>query len=200
MLDPIVGFLQALSVNLSIGLSALVVGLMVGFLTAFVRLSTHPLSARSMNFVMGILRAVPSYVLMVVGAAIFSTSNTFAMFDAQTAALLALFLALLAGTVSSCSDACVTFLQCRAQGKYAQAWLIIPSAFQIFIVAVMTSGVGVAIGVQEAVYYTLSLAETYESRTDRILLVVVVMLFFAAILASAKYLVGLASKRFLTRL
>ncbi len=199
MLDHLLGFLNALTVNFSVGLLTLFVGLFLGFVTAAVRLAPNRLSAQTMNVVIGILRAVPSYVLMVVAAAIFTSADALGALSSQNAALIALFLALLAGTVSSCSDACVTFLQYRAQGRMEQAWLIVPNTFQIFIVAVMSSGVGAAIGVHEAVHYTLALAETYESRLDRIILVVIVILFFAAILASAKYMVGRASARLLAR-
>lgn len=197
MLDHLLGFLNALTVNLSIGLLVLFVGLCLGFVTAAIRLAPNRLGAQAMNFFIGILRAVPSYVIMVVMAAILTSTDALGMSGSQTAALLALFLALLAGSISSCSDACVTFLQYRAQGRMDQALLIVPNLFQIFIVAVMSSGVGAAIGVHEAVHYTLALAETYESRMDRIILVASVILLFAAILTPTKYLVGRASARFL---
>jgi ABC-type amino acid transport system permease subunit len=199
MLDPLLGFLNALSVNLSIGLLALLVGLCLGFVTAAVRLAPNRLGAQAMNFFIGILRAVPSYVIMVVVAAILTSADALGMLGSQAAALIALFLALLAGTVSSSSDACLTFLQYRAQGRMEQACLIVPNAFQIFIVAVMSSGVGAAIGVHEAVHYTLALAETYDSREDRIVLVLVVILFFAVILACTKYVVARASARLLAQ-
>jgi hypothetical protein len=198
MLDHLLGFLNALTVNLSIAFLVLLVGLCLGFVTAAIRLAPNRLGAQAMNFFIGILRAVPSYVIMVVMAAILTSADALGMLGSQTAALLALFLALLAGSISSCSDAWVTFLQFRAQGRMEQALLIVPNAFQIFIVAVMSSGVGAAIGVHEAVHYTLALAETYESRVDRVILVASVILLFAAILTPTKYLVGRASARFLT--
>jgi len=197
MLDNLLGFLNALTVNLSIAFLVLLVGLCLGFVTAAIRLAPNRLGAQAMNFFIGILRAVPSYVIMVVMAAILTSADALGMLGSQTAALFALFLALLAGSISSCSDAWVTFLQYRAQGRMEQALLIVPNAFQIFIVAVMSSGVGAAIGVHEAVHYTLALAETYESRVDRIILVASVILLFAAILTPTKYLLGRASARFL---
>ena len=197
MLDNLLGFLNALTVNLSIAFLVLLVGLCLGFVTAAIRLAPNRLGAQAMNFFIGILRAVPSYVIMVVMAAILTSADALGMLGSQTATLFALFLALLAGSISSCSDAWVTFLQYRAQGRMEQALLIVPNAFQIFIVAVMSSGVGAAIGVHEAVHYTLALAETYESRVDRIILVASVILLFAAILTPTKYLLGRASARFL---
>jgi hypothetical protein len=197
VLDNLLGFLNALTVNLSIAFLVLLVGLCLGFVAAAIRLAPNRLVAQAMNFFIGILRAVPSYVIMVVMAAILTSADALGMLGSQTATLFALFLALLAGSISSCSDAWVTFLQYRAQGRMEQALLIVPNAFQIFIVAVMSSGVGAAIGVHEAVHYTLALAETYESRVDRIILVASVILLFAAILTPTKYLVGRASARFL---
>jgi hypothetical protein len=197
MLDNLLGFLNALTVNLSIGLLTLMAGLCLGFVTAAVRLAPNRLGAQAMNFFIGILRAVPSYVIMIVMIAILISTDALGMLVPETEALLALFLAMLAGSISSCSDAWVTFLQYRAQGRMEQSLLIVPNAFQIFIVAVMSSGMGAAIGVHEAVHYTLALAETYESRIDRIILVASVILLFAAILTPTKYLVGRASARFL---
>ena len=45
-----------------------------------------------MNVVIGILRAVPSYVLMVVAAAILTSADALGAFSSQNAALIALFL------------------------------------------------------------------------------------------------------------
>ncbi len=192
MFNHVLGFLQALAINLSVGLIVLVLGLMLGFVTAVARLGSSPIGSSLMNFFIGVLRAAPSYVLLFVALPILTAAK---MFGGEIVLLLALFLALLAGALASCSDACVTFLQYRAQGQTKQAWLIVPNIFQTFIVAVMTSGMGAAIGVHEAVHYTLTLADTFETRMERIILVGMVILFFAGILGFAKFLSTRLSSR-----
>jgi len=188
MLDQVLGFLQALTINLSIGLTVVVLALTIGFVTAVVRLGSFTLGSRSMNFLIGVLRTAPSYVLLFVVAATLKATTEPDTSGGTIIPLVALLLALLAGALASCSDACVTFLQYRALGQTKQAWLIVPNIFQVFIVAVMTSGTGAVIGVHEAVHYTLALADTYETRVERIVLVGVVILFFAGLLGFAKFL------------
>ena len=84
----------------------------------------------------------------------------------------------------------MTFLNYRARGELAQAWLVVPNVFQIFVITVMASSIGAALGVQEAVAFTLSLAQTYETRIERIALIICVIVFLAGILMSSKFLVA----------
>ena len=84
----------------------------------------------------------------------------------------------------------MTFLNYRARGELAQAWLVVTNVFQIFVITVMASSIGAALGVQEAVAFTLSLAQTYETRIERIALIICVIVFFAGILMSSKFLVA----------
>lgn len=199
MLDDVFGFLQALTVNLRIGLAALLIGLALGFVTAVIRHRGKGLMARAVGFLIGFLRAFPVYVLMFVAANVLASMAAFNAFDAGLSASVALIIALLAYTVSACSDACLTFLNHRARGYLTQAWLIVPNVFQIFVVTVMSSSIGAALGVQEAVAFTLALAETYETRIERIALILVVILFFAGMLRSSKFLVARSSALIIER-
>lgn len=190
MLDNLLGFFLAFTVNFRLGFVALFIGLVLGLLTAVIRCRTSGVSARFIGFLIGFLRAFPVYVLMFVAASLFSTMSLFTAFDAEFSASIAVIVALLAYTVSACSDACVTFLNFRARGELAQAWLVVPNVFQIFVITVMASSIGAALGVQEAVAFTLSLAQTYETRIERIALIICVIVFFAGILMSSKFLVA----------
>jgi ABC-type amino acid transport system permease subunit len=193
------GFFQAFTVNLRLGLVALLIGLVLGLLTAVIRCRTDGFSARFIGFLIGVLRAFPVYVLMFVAASIFSTMSLFNAYEAEFSASIAVIVALLAYTVSACSDACVTFLNFRARGQLAQAWLVVPNVFQIFVITVMASSIGAALGVQEAVAFTLSLAQTYEMRIERIGLIICVIVFFAGILMTSRFLVARAIHTILRR-
>jgi ABC-type amino acid transport system permease subunit len=199
MLDHLFGFFQALTVNFRLGLVALLIGLVLGLLTAVIRCRADGVSARFIGFLIGVLRAFPVYVLMFVAASLFSTMSLSNEYGAEFSASIAVIVALLAYTVSACSDACVTFLNFRARGQLAQAWLLVPNVFQIFVVTVMASSIGAALGVQEAVTFTLSLAQTYETRIERIGLIISVIVFFAVILMSSKFLAARAIHSILRR-
>lgn len=189
MLNDLYGFLQALMVNLQIGFIASALGFVLGFLAATVQYRFSGVGSRVAGFFIGLLRAFPIYVLMFVILNIFASTGILRAFSVETNASIALVLALLAYTISACADACLTFLRHRGLGQTAQAWLLVPNVFQIFVITVTSSSVGAAIGVQEAVTYTLSLAETYETHAQRIGLIVLVILFFAGLLGLSKLLV-----------
>jgi len=199
MLNDALGFLQALTVNLRIGFVTLLIGLAIGFIAATVRYRSTGFGSRVAGFLIGFLRAFPVYVLMFVAANLLASTGVFNAFSTERNASIALVVALLAYTISACSDACLTFIRHRALGQLTQAWLLVPNVFQIFVVTVMSSSVGAAIGVQEAVTYTLALAETYDTRLERIGLILLVILFFAGMLGSSKYLVAILSNRIRAR-
>lgn len=195
MLDNIYGFLQALTVNLKIGFIALFLGLVLGFLAALVRYRSTGFGGRIAGFFIGFLRAFPIYVLMFVLLNIVASTGIFGTRSSEATASIVLVLAMLGYTVSACADACLTFLRHRGLGETAQAWLLIPNVFQIFVITVTSTSIGAAIGVQEAVTYTLSLAETFEARAQRIGLIVLVILFFAGLLGLSKVLVETLTRR-----
>jgi ABC-type anion transport system duplicated permease subunit len=78
------------------------------------------------------------------------------------------------------SDAAQDAWQHYQQSDTAKALLLIPTLFRIFTILVMASSIGAAIGVQDAVTYTLSKAETIPDALDRIWLVLSATLFFVA--------------------
>lgn len=195
MLNDLYGFLQALMVNLQIGFIASALGFVLGFFAATVQYRFSGVGSRVAGFFIGFLRAFPIYVLMFVILNVLASTGTLSAFSVETNASIAVALALLAYTISACADASLTFLRHRSFGQSAQAWLLVPNVFQIFVIAVTSSSVGAAIGVQEAVTYTLSLAETYESRAQRIGLIVLVILFFAGFLGFSKMFVVKFTRR-----
>lgn len=179
-------FLQAFTINLRVGLLALVVGLLIGFVSATIRFRNKGATSRLTGFLIGFLRAFPVYVLMFVAVNLLAFLGTFEALSPNQAAEAALIVALSAYTISACSDASLTFLQHRASGQYAQAWLVVPNIIQIYVITVISSSVGAAIGLQEAVTFILNLSETLPTRGERILLVFMAILFFAAIMGTTR--------------
>ena len=64
-----------------------------------------------------------------------------------------------------------------------QALLFLPNLLRGFVVVVMSSGFGAAIGVSEAVGVTMQHAELLHSAGERIVLFVAVIAFFVAVFA-----------------
>ena len=179
-------FLQAFTINLRVGLLALVVGLLIGFVSATIRFRNKGATSGLTGFLIGFLRAFPVYVLMFVAVNLLASLGTFDTLSPNQAAEAALIVALSAYTISACSDASLTFLQYRAKGQHNQAWLVVPNIIQIYVITVISSSVGAAIGLQEAVTFILNLSETLPTREDRILLVFMAILFFAAIMGTTR--------------
>ena len=187
MLENIWLFLDAFTINLRVGSVALLIGLLLGFASALLRARRHGASAKLTGFLVGFLRAFPVYVLMFVAVNLLASLGLFDALTSKQSAEAALIIALSAYTISACSDAWLAFLQHRDQGQYSQAWLVIPNLIQIYVITVMSSSVGAAIGLQEAVTFTLNLAESLPTRDERLLLVFVVVLFFATIMGLTRW-------------
>jgi len=187
MLENVWLFLAAFTINLRLGAIALCAGLLVGFVSAMLRFRSTGPTSWLMGFFIGFLRAFPVYVLMFVAINWLVSVGVFDSLSPKQAAETALVIALSAYTISACSDASLSFLQHWSRGQYSQAWLIGPNIVQIYVITVMSSSVGAAIGLQEAVTFTLALAESLPTRSERILLVFVVIVFFALIMGLTRW-------------
>lgn len=179
-------YLGAFLVNLRIGLIALLIGAVAGFVTARLRLSGGVVAGIT-NAVISMLRAFPVYVLMFVLLNFLASSFLVSLLGTAYAIEAVLILALSAYSSSAASDAFIDFINHSRSKRSAQAWLIVPNLFRIFTIIVIGSSVGAAIGVKEAVTYTLTLADSLYSRTDRILVITASMLFFALVLIVSKH-------------
>jgi hypothetical protein len=74
---------------------------------------------------------------------------------------------------------------CRSE--HAETLLIIPNLFRIFTILVMSSSIGAAIGVKEAVSYTLIHTETMPDPLDRIMTVLAVTIFFMLFFSTFRF-------------
>ena len=199
MLDNTLLFLQAFTVNLKLGLITLAIGLVIGLPTAVVRHRGAGLGKGTINGVIYFLRAFPTYVLLFITFNILMSIGFFEGASQTFVAQAALVIALSSYTISACSDACLTFLSQMARDQPDQAWLIIPNVVQIFIVTAVSTALGAAIGVQEAVMFTIKLADSLASRGERILLMFVVVIFFTVVGLSVKWMVDQVAARLIAK-
>jgi hypothetical protein len=172
-------FLYAFLVNQEIGLYSLLGGILMGFPLTWMRVRSG-WSGAVANSLITLLRAFPAFVLMFVLLNALSNSIYFIHLYANNIPKVSLILALCVYATAVISDAAQDAWQHYQQSDTAKALLLIPTLFRIFTILVMASSIGAAIGVQDAVTYTLSKAETIPDALDRIWLVLSATLFFVA--------------------
>jgi ABC-type amino acid transport system permease subunit len=89
-----------------------------------------------------------------------------------------LIIALCVYSTAVVSDAAQDSWNYWQRADYAQALLIIPTLFRIFTILVMSSSIGAAIGVQDAVSFTIGRMEEIPDTLSRIWLVLGATIFF----------------------
>jgi len=190
-------FLAAFVTNLSVAGSSLAVGLAAGCPLALMRRAPFWLRWPA-DMLTGLLRAAPTFVVMffllnVMPHEIGTAGNAW-----RVSPELVLVLSLAVYAAGYVSDSGLDALRHLSAGSTGAALLFVPNMIRAFFVLVMASSTGAAIGVHEAVMTTLRQADRLTGRTDRIVLVLVVILFFTLVLQIANRLVR-ALTRLLTR-
>lgn len=177
LLNLLPGFFLALTINLQIGIFALFGGMLIGLPLTWLCLRGG-LIGKASEFVIAILRAFPVFVLMFVLLNFFSDELLNILTTLESLHKTTLVLALCSYSASVISDAAKDSWQHYCRSERAQALLIIPNLFRIFTILVMSSSIGAAIGVKEAVSYTLLSIDKMPEPLERIATVFVVTLFF----------------------
>jgi ABC-type amino acid transport system permease subunit len=181
-------FIEAFYVNMTVACAALVIGVLIGLPFAYVR-QYGGLPGRCVGFVNGLLRASPVFVLMFLVMNIWGQHSGDLFWVHFDLPYIALVLALSSYSVSVISDVCLEMLTRLREKDMQSALLIVPNLFRIFTVLVMATSVGVAVGVQEAITVTLDRMESLSSRSEKIWLVLFVLVCFVLFFATVKYLV-----------
>ena len=178
--DFILGFLAAFRTNLVIAVFALGVGLLLGAIFAYL-LSRGGVIIKAVGLpVISLFRAFPVFVLMFVLWNFVPRSQSLAAPGFISDADLILILALSAYSVSALFDVVFDALHFRSTGDQERVWLVIPNVFRIFVILVMSTSIGAAIGVKEAVTYTLIFSDGLVERSQKIMLLLLATVFFAA--------------------
>ena len=174
-------FLLALVTNFGVAAGSLMLGGIIGGGLAFLRFRTR-WAGRVASAITGLLRASPTFVVMFFllniipsGISVFDTT-------VPIPATLVLILALSVYSSAYVSDNLLDTLRHLDSGATGAALLFIPNTLRVFVVLVMASSTGAAIGVREAVTTTLRQAERLPTIGGRIALVLAVILFFALLM------------------
>ena len=181
----IVAFLQSFLTNLWVAAAALIIGTMAGAPLAWLRHRFGFLGGAAAALT-GLLRAAPTFVVMFFLLNVLPADMTVLglRFAIAPAAILVLALAIYAAAYVS--DNLLDALRHLDRKSMEGALLFVPNMLRAFIVLVMASSVGAAIGVREAVTTTLRQADRLPSPGGRIGLVIVVILFFACVMMLAR--------------
>lgn len=189
------GFLSALVVNLQIACLSLLGGVLLGAPLGYVRSLKKGVLPLTAGLFVGILRAFPVFVLMFVLLNLISHPTGSFSFIGLSFSELILVLALCAYSVSVVADAILDAIGAYRTGQLKQAWLLLPNLFRIFVILVMSTSIGAAIGVQEAVTFTLRSADMFSDRAHKIGLVVLATVFFAVFFGFARGLLDQLTAR-----
>jgi ABC-type amino acid transport system permease subunit len=184
----LIEFLDAFVTNITIGVLALAGGMLVGIPLAYLRRASGLGGRLAAGFV-ALLRASPVFVLMFLFVNVFGSTVTLSGLSDRDLTYASLILALCAYSFSVVSDVVLDALEQRDAGNHQVVKLLIPNLFRIFSILVMATSVGAAIGVREAVFYSLGQMELLPHRAEKIWLMIFVILFFTTFFLVAKHIV-----------
>jgi ABC-type amino acid transport system permease subunit len=192
--DFILNFLSYFLTNIKIGTFSLIGGLLIGVPLAWLLNKNNKWLSRMINVVLFFCRGLPIYILMFALLTSLSTDTLLKAFNDETLRTAAIILALSVYALAAICDLTLVMLVQLAKGQIAEAFLIVPNIFRIFTTLLISSSVGAAIGVPEAVSYTIRVYERFPERIDRFLLVLAVTIFFAVFQSLCKKIVLMLSE------
>jgi ABC-type dipeptide/oligopeptide/nickel transport system permease subunit len=180
------GFLYAFRVNMEIGLYSLFGGVLLGFPLTWLRLKGG-WAKKVTEWFITLLRAFPVFVLMFALLNFLSQSAYVTQHFSLNIPKIVLIIALCAYSTAVVSDAALDSWAYWRRADYAHALLLIPTLFRIFTILVMSSSIGAAIGVQDAVSYTLATVEAIPDALTRIWLVLSATIFFVTFFSIIRF-------------
>ena len=190
----ILNFLSYFLTNIKIGTFSLIGGLLIGVPLAWLLNKNNKWLSPIINVVLFFCRGLPIYILMFALLTSLSTDTLLKAFNDDTLRTAAIILALSVYALAAICDLTLVMLVQLAKGQIAEAFLIVPNIFRIFTTLLISSSVGAAIGVPEAVSYTIRVYERFPERIDRFLLVLAVTIFFAVFQSLCKKIVLMLSE------
>ena len=188
-------FLAGMVVNFKIAAIALVIGLALGLLLAAGRLSGGVVTALTVSII-ALMRAAPTFVIMFFllnaiprDATLFGAP--FALSGVMTVAL-----SLVPYSAAYVADAGVDGIRHLRAGTTHGAFLFFPNLTRAFLVMVMSSSVGAAIGVTEGITVILRQAEQLPDFNDRLVLFAIGIVLFGIPLQAGFMVMSLFQRRF----
>jgi His/Glu/Gln/Arg/opine family amino acid ABC transporter permease subunit len=180
-------------VNLEIGVAAVVIGLVLGVLLTLLRRRLSLLQ-RPIHLCIQLMQALPTYVTMFFVLTLLP--DDLALWGRPIESVTAVVLAQSVYMTSYVAEDAYEALEHLKRNDRDQALLFLPNLLRGFVVVVMSSGFGAAVGVSEAVSVTMHQAERFPALGDRILLFAVTITFFVLIFG----LVNILIQRLISRL
>ena len=173
-------------VNLEIGVAAVVIGTMVGVALTLLRRRLSLLQ-RPIHLCIQLMQALPTYVTMFFVLTLLP--DDLALWGRPIESVTAVVLAQSVYMTSYVAEDAYEALEHWKRNDRDQALLFLPNLLRGFVVVVMSSGFGAAVGVSEAVSVTMHQAERFPALGDRILLFAVTITFFVLVFGSVNILI-----------
>lgn len=187
-------FLAGMAVNFEIAALALAIGVAVGLLLALGRLAGGVLGAMATSAI-ALMRAAPTFVVMFFLLNAIPRDATLFGAPFALSGVMIVALSLVPYSAAYIADAGVDALRHLRSGSTAGALLILPNVTRAFIVLVMSSSAGAAIGVTEGITVILRQAEQLPSLDERLVLFALGIAMFGIPLQLGFLLVGLIQRR-----
>lgn len=180
-------------VNFEIAAISLALGLILGIPFVLMQLGGR-FSRRVVSPVIALMRAAPTFVVMFFLLNILPTPVMIFGVDLYLSPSLIVALSLVPYAASYIADNGRSAILGLRAGSQAEALLFLPNLIRAFVVLVMSSSAGVAIGVREGVAVVLREAERYETLGEQMLVFAVGVFAFGAV-----FQVGFAIVRLMMR-
>jgi His/Glu/Gln/Arg/opine family amino acid ABC transporter permease subunit len=173
-------------VNLEIGVAAVAIGTIVGVALTLLRRRLSLLQ-RPVHLCIQLMQALPTYVTMFFVLTLLP--DDLALWGRPIVSVTAVVLAQSVYMTSYVAEDAYEALEHWKRNDRDQALLFLPNLLRGFVVVVMSSGFGAAVGVSEAVSVTMHQAERFPALGDRILLFAVTITFFVLVFGSVNILI-----------
>lgn len=184
-------------VNLWVALAAVLMGLVFGLPLALIR-DRWRWSEYPIRWLIRLMQAAPVYVVMFFLLNLLPARIYLGPWRVTATALAALIIAQGLNMIAYMEENALQALGHLRRGERAQALLFLPNVMRGFIVVVMSSGIGAAIGVTEAVGVTLRQAQKMPDLADRVILFVLVIGFFVIVFGTLNALLRRLMQRLVT--
>lgn len=174
-------------VNLWVAFTATAIGLVFGLPLALIRDRVRWTEV-PIRIAIRLMQAAPVYVIMFFVLNLLPTRFSILGWSVAATGLSALILAQAINMIAYMEENGLQALSHWHRRETAQAILFLPNVMRGFIVVVMSSGIGAAIGVSEAVGVTLHHAQRLPELSDRVVLFLLVIGFFVSVFGTANAL------------
>jgi ABC-type proline/glycine betaine transport system permease subunit len=183
------GFLHAFSQNLWMGMLAVLIGLIVGMPLARI-VHRQSFLYKLVKALLFFLRALPAFIVMYIALGVLTMNVSIDEHSLFSAPVIALLVGLCFSSISGVFDATLDYFRLQDAGQRKQALLIIPNIFRLFVNVAATTAVGAALGVKEAVSYSLLTAERLSNTDDRLFIVFFVSMFFVCFVLLSRWIMN----------